>query len=265
MADGDVIYDVKYSFDDLYRRIVPGQPEKDADKFVVFFGGSQTFGEGLNDEQTIPALAQQAAPSYRVYNYAYRGYGPHQMLRMIETNELKDQLKETNGIAFYQYFHFHVPRAVGSMGYISWAGAGAPYYRLNGEQELEYGGSFATGRWPESLLYWVLGKSAILKYYRVDLPTKKPQHSDLVCLILKKSKDEFIDQFPGSRFVVIIGMNNVADDPVEQCLRSRGIEYVDMRDKYDPNAELTYRNDGHFTPKGARLTVDSLLTEIIGE
>jgi hypothetical protein len=60
-------------------------------------------------------------------------------------------------------------------------------------------------------------------------------------------------------------MTNAADDPVEQCLRSSDIEYVDMRDRYDRNAELTYRNDGHFTPAGARLTADSLLADVIGE
>jgi hypothetical protein len=53
-VDGEVIFDVQYSFDDLYRRIVPWQPANDVDKFIVFFGGSQTFGEGLNDEETIP-------------------------------------------------------------------------------------------------------------------------------------------------------------------------------------------------------------------
>jgi hypothetical protein len=78
---------------------------------------------------------------------------------MIETNTLEDQLKETNGIAFFQYFNFHIPRALGTMGYITWAGAGAPYYRLNGEQKLEYGGSFAAGRWPVSLLYWFWEKA----------------------------------------------------------------------------------------------------------
>ena len=77
---------------------------------INFFGGSQTFGEGLNDDETIPALVQKKTRVHRVYNYAYRGYGPHQMLRMIETNALKDQLKETNGIAFYQYFDFQIPR-----------------------------------------------------------------------------------------------------------------------------------------------------------
>jgi len=82
--DDKVIFDTTYNFDSLYRRKVPGNPAENTDKFVIFFGGSQTFGEGLNDWSTIPAVVQKNAPSHRVYNYAYKGYGPHQMLKKLE-------------------------------------------------------------------------------------------------------------------------------------------------------------------------------------
>jgi len=255
-----VVFDATYTFDNLYRRVVPGQPQR-TDKFLVFFGGSQTFGEGLDDSDTIPAYVQQYAPSYRVYNYAYRGYGPHQMLKKLEMRNLRNELQESRGIAFFQYFSFHAPRVLGTMHYLSWAGAGAPYYRLNTQGQLEYAGSFASGRFFQTWLYWVMGKSAILKYFNVDLPAQLTNTDyDLVCETIKESRDKFLDQFPESRFIVIIGMTSAKKDSfIEQCLETGSIESVDLRAQFRADEGLTIENDGHFTPKATRLTAESLL------
>ena len=118
----EVIFDVIYNFDLLYRRMVLDVPVGTMDKFVIFFGGSQTFGEGLADADTIPAIVQKGTSQHRVYNYAYKGYGPHQMLRKLETSTLSEEVPEKDGIAFFQYFGFHVNRVMGRMSYIRWAG-----------------------------------------------------------------------------------------------------------------------------------------------
>ncbi len=258
--NGETIYDVTYNFDTLYRRLVPGQPDQNLDKFIIFFGGSQTFGLGLNDWDTIPAFVQKDTLTHRVYNYAYAAYGPHEMLKILETYKLPDELIETRGIAFFQYFTFHIPRVLGAMRYISWAGAGAPYYHVNSKDQLEYSGSFATGRFFKTLFYWLLGKSTIAKYYNVDMPaTLTHHHYDLVCRVLGKSRDVFLDQYPASRFVVIIGITSAQNDPfIEECLETNNIEYVDMRKHYKSNIGLTFQHDGHFTPKAARLTAQQL-------
>jgi hypothetical protein len=261
MFDNEVIFDVTYNYDMLYRRQVPGNPVGNTDKFVIFFGGSQTFGEGLNDRDTIPAIVQKEALSHRVYNYAYRGYGPHQMLKKLETYQLENEVPEAGGIAFFQYFSYHVPRVAGTMSYISWAGAGAPYYDVNSKGQLEYLGSFATGRFFRTFLYWMLGKSAIAKHYRVDLPAKLTRHHyDIVCRVLDQSRNIFLDQYPDSRFVVIIGMTDNPNDPFEEeCLKNNNIEYVDMRSYYEANKGFEFPQNGHFTPKASRLIAQQLI------
>jgi hypothetical protein len=261
VRDGKTIFDATYNFDALYRRLVPGQPDENADKFIIFFGGSQTFGEGLNDWETIPALVQKDTLSHRVYNYAYSGYGPHQMLRKLETNTLQNEVTETQGIAFYQYFTFHIPRVLGTMGYINWAGGAAPYYHVNSKDQLEYSGSFATGRFFKTLFYWLLGKSAIAKYYQVDLPSKiSPSDYDLVCRVLVKSRDIFIDQFPDSRFVVILGLTTSKNDTfIVECLEENLIEYVDLRKLNTGEKDLAFPHDDHFTPKATRLIAEQLV------
>lgn len=265
-AGDDVIFDVTYNFDEFYRRAVPGRHQGSGDQFILFFGDSQTFGEGVSDTDTIPALVQQGAPGYQVYNYAYKGYGPHQMLKKLESNSLVREVPEYRGIAFYQYFGFHVPRTVGTMAYISWAGGGAPYYQLDSNAQPQYQGSFATGRFSATLFYWLLGKSAIAKHYGVELPSQLTKADyDLVCRIIAKSRKTFLNQYPGSRFIVLVGMTNGEGDPVvEKCLK-REIEYVDLRNIHNQEVGLEFPHDGHFTPKATRLIARHLLPVISRE
>ncbi|CAA0081613.1 Uncharacterised protein [Halioglobus japonicus] len=259
-AADKVLFDVTYNFDDLYRRNVTGTPSKEVDKFVLFFGGSQTFGEGLDDQDTIPSLIQKSAPDHRVYNYAYKGYGPHQMLKKLQTNTLATEVAEGQGIAFFQYFDFHVQRAVGTLSYVSWAGGRAPYYTVNDVGQLEQRGSFATGRFWTTLLYWILGKSAIATHYRVELPRNISEyHHDLVCQVITASRDEFLNQYPHSRFVVVLGMTKRHGDPiVESCLEKYDLEFVDLRRKGRRLNGLKYPHNGHLTPKATRLIAKKL-------
>jgi hypothetical protein len=182
------------------------------------------------------------------------------MLRKLETYTLPDEVTETQGIAFFQYFTFHIPRVLGTMGYIYWAGGAAPYYHVNSKEQLEYSGSFATGRFFKTLFYWLLGKSTIAKYYHVDLPAKLTHnHYDLVCRVLSKSRDVFLEQYPDSRFVVIQGTTTNKNDPfIEECLETNYIEYVDLR-KFNTGGKDLAFHDGHFTPKATRLIAEQLV------
>ena len=261
MVGGEVVFDVNYHFDGLYRRITPFQPQQAVERFVVFFGGSNTFGEGLTDEQAIPALVQREAQSFMVYNYAYMGYGPNQMLAKLESGSLPKEVREPRGIAIYQYLDVHIPRVIGSMSVVRWAGGRHPYYFVNAQGELEHDGTFATGRFWTTALYWLLGKSAILEYLKVELPPRlRPEHYDLACRVVKRSRDLFLGQFPGSRFVVVVGLTSGRHDPfVASCLEAGAFEYLDMRPEYDGDPGWTYPRDGHLTAKSARLTAEKIL------
>lgn len=257
--NGEILWNVNYSFNNNFRRIVPSTHEIEADRFVAFFGGSQTFGSGLNDNETIPAQVQKYTKGYRVYNFAYRGYGPHQMLRIIESGTLKDEIAESIGIAFYQYIDAHIARAIGKMSWIRSRGADAPYYMFNSEHEVVQNGTFGTGRFPEGLIYWLLGTSKILEYFNVDMPVITEHHHELVCGIVAKAQDEFLKQFPNSRFVVLLGFGVGPKSFIEQCLLSKQIEYIDLRSLKNVSTGLTYKNDGHYTPTGARVIADHIL------
>lgn len=89
---GSVIYDVQYSVGPDRTRVTPGPPAgaAQAQDRVNFLGCSVTYGEGLQDAQTLPALfaqesALQSVP-VQARNFAFHGYGPHQALAILQSS-----------------------------------------------------------------------------------------------------------------------------------------------------------------------------------
>ncbi|MCP5370573.1 MAG: hypothetical protein H6907_02475 [Hyphomicrobiales bacterium] len=123
------IYDVTYTIDDTGLRRIPDQPPN-APCAVAFFGGSVTFGEGLEDSQSMPdQVAAQSAGRLRVHNFGFHGYGPHQMLRALETPLAHDAAGRKLDAIVYQGIEAHVERSAGK---VPWDLYG-PRYRAGGD------------------------------------------------------------------------------------------------------------------------------------
>ena len=111
MAGGRVVYDVVYSIDENGFRKTP--PLAAGSPAVLFFGDSFTFGEGVNDVEAFPAVFQSVS-GLKAINLAYRGDGPHQMLRLLETErEIPAAAGYRPLMAFYLFIPAHVDRAAG--------------------------------------------------------------------------------------------------------------------------------------------------------
>lgn len=78
------LFDVRYGFDGDGRRVTPtfdARPQAE----LLLFGCSYTFGHGLEDTETWPwKLGKLLGPEWHVCNYAYNGFGPQQMLTLLE-------------------------------------------------------------------------------------------------------------------------------------------------------------------------------------
>jgi len=84
-SDDTLVYDVTYSTDEHGLRVPPRIGDPNEAHCVLFFGGSFTFGEGLENEEAMPyRVGLLGQGRLRVYNFAYHGYGPHQMLAALE-------------------------------------------------------------------------------------------------------------------------------------------------------------------------------------
>jgi len=98
-TNGNVIYDTEYSFTADALRTT--KSNKQSQCTFLFFGGSRVFGEGLPDIQALPyQFSRKLNYNYNVVNYAFHGYGPHQMLRVLETGNL-DLSKGKVAVIFY--------------------------------------------------------------------------------------------------------------------------------------------------------------------
>jgi hypothetical protein len=76
-------FDVVYHIDVDAGRVVPNRPTTGPE--WLCFGCSYTFGEGLDDADTLPAKLQELNPDHRVFNYALGGYGTtDSLLQMSE-------------------------------------------------------------------------------------------------------------------------------------------------------------------------------------
>ena len=134
-VDGKLVYDVTYTITPHRIRQTPGDPEGLG---WVFMGGSQTFGSGVEDDETLPAaFSRRLHYSANVLNLGFSGYGPHQMLRALETDRIRAITDQPIAQVIYQGIWAHVPRAAGRA---PWDHTG-PSYELQGDS-VAYTGPF---------------------------------------------------------------------------------------------------------------------------
>ena len=226
---GDLVYDVVYSTDSLSRRIVPGRKaDQHPAGLIIYLGCSYTFGEGVNDDETMPFDVSQLAPDYVPYNYGFRGYGPQQMLAKLQSSALTQEVERTgHAIAVYTFMNDHVRRAIGAMRDMSFA-SHHPYYSLDQEDTLVRHGSFASGRPMTTLLYRVLSRSQTLDFFKADWPSVTDADVRFTARIIAESQRLFREQFVSDEFYVLIypGASRYGDLLVPY-LAQAGIKYLD--------------------------------------
>lgn len=220
------IYDVHYTIDANRLRMTPGVRKKG--RAVVFFGGSYTFGEGVEDDQTMPAsVGRWLRGRTPIVNAGFHGYGPHQMLRSLETHRLDPVLRDGVEHVVYQGIDGHVQRSAGRT---TWDLAGPSYELRNGRAE--YAGSFrgaaaaALGKVlnrfgpTRALLAWWLGADEVEAAYDREL---------YVAIVARAA--EIVKERYGARFSVVYWDRD--GDPIPTQLEARGIDVIRVSDAFE--------------------------------
>lgn len=197
--DGKVVYDVIYTIgaDDL--RVIPGNNQAAACK-VAFFGCSFAFGEGLNDDQTMQYYFVHADDGrYEGFNFAFGGYGPHQMLREIETGRMASIVKRPN-LVIYEAIPDHVRRLAG---YDEWDRYG-PRYVPDGDS-VRYAGPFHlhADKWAH-----LTRRCWTWRFIEAHLRWRRsPADVALFIAVVSRVRD-LVEQRYGARFVVVLWDNS---------------------------------------------------------
>ncbi len=263
----DPVFKIDISIDENGFRAMPGA-DSESLPCVFFMGGSYTFGSGVNDNETAASVvAEAAAGEFRVFNLAYRGYGPHQMLAALEEDTYSEVLGCHPRFVVYQLIANHIDRAAG---FASWDESG-PRYELN-----EAGIAVRQGRFERpsqespGLLAKVVDKSQVYNRLRLLLQDRPDLESaELTRGILRRAREivetrDFNGQFhvvywPSSSPLVVAVIDGLADDgfalhPIAEIIP----DIIEDRSRY-----RLHEFDGHPTVLAHRLIGEYVVAKIL--
>jgi hypothetical protein len=263
-SNGSLIYNVTYSTDQYGRRNV-NQKYIHNNSHILLFGGSFTFGEGLNDNETLQYMLGKGLPEYNIYNYGVYGYGPHQMLALLESERLLQEVKSSKGLAFYIYMWRHIQRSIGSTTEPQY---GAPFYYLDNTGTLQRKGSFISGRPVKTKIYRIFlkvkDKSNFLKLIGLHFPIKiSDKDIRLTYEIIAHSKKRYEEQFNGTFYVLI--HPSYMDENAEKLISLLETNNVDVLnyhiENYQVRRQYVIPGDGHPNAKLNIFLSEKLINE----
>ena len=278
-GDPKPIYDVVYSINDDGLRVSP----PDADPAhrrgcVLFFGCSYTFGEGVEDDETLPwQVGVKTGGTFAVRNFGYHGWGPHQMLAALESGnaERAAHCKVTHIVYLALYWH-----AIRSAGRVFWDRDG-PRYLLDEHGSLVRAGYFSDapveGPLPKRIIERLKPSFVYEKYFshRLDpfaFPTTH-EDLDLLAALVGRSREEAARRFPGVEFHVLFWNNALGDrwtsDFTDRVSRT-GVQLhmttdaiTDYRDEDRDARYVLSPTDLHPSPAAYGLLADYVVSHVL--
>ncbi|MFD2937201.1 hypothetical protein [Spirosoma flavum] len=192
---------VTYTIDSLSRRFTPFDNRQAAGKYALFLGCSFTYGESVSDTSTMPYFFGKQT-GYRPYNYGVSGYSPAHMLALQQAVDIRKEVVEKKGIAFYTYIEDHLARVAPSTKWIYNSNGYWPYVNPN---TLAVEGAYAQKHPVYLELIRGMYKSNIVKFFNINLPRRyNTEQYEQFVRIVKKSEELYQKQFGNDDFYVIV-------------------------------------------------------------
>jgi hypothetical protein len=227
--DGREIADVTYRIDTKGLREITAAEQGGPHK-VVFFGDSFMFGHGVENDQTLPYyFVQDAHGTFEGFNFAGEGWGPHQMLREIETGFVR-RVAGKPDLAIYEAIPDHLRRVAGRA---PWEDG--PHYELCRGDDACYSGPFH-GSWYTAFRRSV-DKSWTAKFVETHF-TKLSQPSDIPIFLAVLKKTRSLLEGNGTRFVIVLWDQNELARTMMKVLRENQFEVIALSSIL-PDRDLT--------------------------
>jgi hypothetical protein len=225
---GRSIADVTYRFNSGGLREIPAAVQGGPHK-VVFFGCSFMFGHGVEDDQTLPYyFLREARGTFEGFNFAGDGWGPHQMLREIETGFVR-RLAGTPDLAIYEAIPDHLRRVAGRA---PWEDG--PKYDLCRGDEACYSGQFHSADYA-TFRRW-LDRSWIVRFFESHSEKlSQPADIPLYLAVLKRTRKLLEEN--GTHFIVVLWDQNELAKTMEKALRANQFDVVALSSVF-PESDL---------------------------
>lgn len=252
-----IIFDAIYHTDYEGRRIAPAANE-DAKKFAAFFGGSFTFGTGLNDNETLPSAFSRECPQYKPINYAVGGSGTNTALSIAERISAFSDLNSKEGVFIYVYIGDHLARSLGKIPSLTWLKE-TPQYSHDGK---EYLGSLEVTNPIRTKLLIMLHKYFPMFENKIFPPFSDDDY-EYVCHLVVQMKEKLIKSHPQSRFFLYKHPLDYEDVPEKfsSCLAKHSINVDSLNIQKEEKYYIPI--DGHPTKLANDLIAKSL-AKIVG-
>jgi hypothetical protein len=260
----ELIYQRQYTIEMEKRRVVPGQDKKKAEEFLVFVGCSFTFGEGVNDNETMAYYASQLLPQRKVYNYGLMGGSPGEAAFFLRSIKVPEEVPEKTGTVIYTFIDDHIRRVVGTMRYISDYGFRRPHYFIDDQNQFRFAGSQENARPLRTFIFRALAKSKILRVLKIDLPwTISKRDMEFTARSIEEIQKAALEHLHARDFYVLLYPEVSSDRGFElmELLEAKGIRYIYYGD-WDMNritgGKKLIENEVHPTPQSYRAVVGPL-------
>jgi hypothetical protein len=256
------LYDVTYTIENGGYRHTPQEHGTAKSNKVLFFGDSATFGEGLNDDETLPYYFARLRPDAEVFNFAFHGYGAHQVLRALETGRFDAYTGPKPNLIVFPTTPWHAERSY-CLHYFTQR---TPRYEVVGDEAVHVGQCPEEGIVGRFLHQW-----KTYEYFTQHIPRdifwadeKYKRYLAIIKRAQRLAKEKY-----GARFV--IGFIRVSDvffrgssysnERILDYFRENGIETIDLTLSDNPGAidpSLTIPVDGHPSARAQFLRAEIL-------
>ncbi len=233
----EVVYHKTYTIDPSGARLTPGAAA-DGPTYL-FIGDSYVFGEGLNDDETLPSqFAQHLATPAHVVNLGVLGYSPAHLVRAIETGLYDKYVVGKVAAVITWSTPLQMPRVIGDGG---WLG-NSPRFVLDQAGDLHHTGTFDGHRWSDPAAgAWFLARTYLASFARASEAEVEREQSTLYVALLARLKRAVRDHY-GAPLVMIYdwpddriqGAIDRRQAPIFQQIKKLDLPDVRVRDIIDP-------------------------------
>jgi len=254
LPDNIPLYAASYSMDENGFRVVP-QSDGPKTAHLAMFGCSFTFGEGVNDDETLPAQVACLQPDVAVHSFALCGYGIGQATLQMQTGAT-DLIQESPGAAVYLFIGNHLNRLIAHPEHVEKWTSEFPAFKLSDLGVPVYLGGLREVFSDQLKFYARCSKENFVRWSGLEFPLMLRQRDyELGAALLDVARYEYQVRFPGNEFYVLIDptAHSLFDYPrFKGALKRRGLKILDPEGLYGPDPwDTRYRFPFDRHPKPA--------------
>lgn len=252
-VDGHLAYKVAYTIDQDLRRLTRSSA---TGVRVRFFGDSYTFGEGLNDSETLPQLfANQTGAN--VLNFGFPGYGPSQALLALRLG-LYDKDLDGSRLFVLQTAPFHVYRTACMP---EFANNFPRFVTAGGEVELQ--GKCKPHPWQSTGIYQVLLEGLDQRVQRADVENYLNIVNAFTGLAQRKYHASVVILYMHADSEKELRYSGFTSKDLEASFRQAGAIVIDDTISATPGDTLKIPYDGHPTGLANRLLAEKMVGDLM--